>query len=92
MPSIWTIIAYAIAMLAGGALLSGISNIVGSATGHNPMAQISSTMMQTIMPFIVTVMPVALMMNMMMSVINSIFTPITRMATALAPTQPMVMY
>lgn len=73
-----------------GFLVAAISNLIGGVTGQNPMAQVSTTIMQTMIPMIVALMPPIMFMNMFMGIINNMmqtFTaPFREVATFRYPT------
>jgi hypothetical protein len=66
--------------------LNALSNVIGSITGHNPMAQTTATMVQAIVPMMVSLMPVMMVMNMMMSMMNAIMAPFAQLARPMVPT------
>lgn len=73
---------------ATGFLIAAISNLIGTTTGQNPMAQVGSVMMQTMMPMIITLMPMAVMINLLMSMINTMMQPIERIGRIIQPPAP----
>jgi len=66
--------------------LNAVSNVVGSITGQNPMAQATATMVQTLVPMMVSLMPVMMVMNMMMSMMNAIMAPFAALTRPMVPT------
>jgi flagellar biosynthesis protein FlhB len=77
-----------------GFLVAAMSNLVGNITGQNPMAQVSTTIMQTMVPMMVTLMPPIIFMNLFMGMINNMmqtFTaPFREVATFRYPTTGVV--
>jgi hypothetical protein len=71
--------------------LSTLSNVVGAATGQNPMAQATGALLQNMIPIIITLMPVMMIMNMFMSIMQGITAPFTMLAR-MAPTPVMPYY
>jgi flagellar biosynthesis protein FlhB len=75
--AILTVIRPFLMVLGGAMVLGAMSNLVGSVTGQNPMAQVSSTMMQTLVPMMVTLMPPIIFMNVLMGMINNMMQTFT---------------
>ena len=75
-----------ILMLFGfGFAVNAMSNLIGSITGQNPMVQTASVMMQQMLPFMITMMPMVLVMNMMTSMVDIIMAPFARIARPAIP-------
>lgn len=69
--------------------ISVVNNLVASMTGHSPMAETVGTLMQSLLPMIITLMPIMMIMNMFMSMIQGMMAPITTMARMIpAPSYP----
>jgi hypothetical protein len=84
------IIKWAIIGFMGLMGMSTLSNVVGAATGQNPMAQATGALLQNMLPIIITLMPVMFIMNMFMSIMQGITAPFTMLAR-MVPT-PVVPY
>jgi hypothetical protein len=77
-----------------GFLVAAMSNLVGGVTGQNPMAQVSTSIMQTMVPMMVAIMPPIMFMNLFMGMVNNMmqtFTaPFREVATFRYPTAGVV--
>lgn len=81
-------LAIGIAAIAGFGVMN---NIIGAATGRSPMAQATTSLVESLVPMMVTLMPAMFVMNMFMGIMNSIFAPIQRaVMPAVAPPISMV--
>jgi uncharacterized BrkB/YihY/UPF0761 family membrane protein len=65
---------------------STLTNIVGSITGQNPLAQATGTLLQNILPIIITLMPIMFIMSMFMSMMQDIMAPFTALTRIMTPT------
>ena len=82
----WTELLRPILMLFGfGFAVSAVSNLIGGITGQNPMAQTASVMMQQMLPFMISMMPMILVMNMMISMADIIMAPFARITRPAIP-------
>jgi uncharacterized transporter YbjL len=68
--------------------LSTLSNVFGSITGQNPMAQATGALLQNLLPVIITLMPVMFIINMFMSMMQGIMAPFTTLARAMTTVTP----
>ncbi len=82
----WAAVAPILALFGGAMLVQAISNVIGAATGQNPMAQTASTIAQNFIPLFVTLMPMIILMNFMMSMMNMIMAPVQAMGRMITPT------
>ena len=67
-------------ILLGMSLFNTVNNIVSSITGISPTAMIASQVTQTIMPFMIQMMPLVMVVSMMTSMISAMMAPFRRLA------------
>ena len=70
-------------VLFGMSIFNTVNSIVSSVTGVSPTAMIASQVTQTIIPFMIQMMPLVMVVSMMASMMSAMIAPFRRLAWAI---------